>query len=83
MSIEDAIRAAEDAGLPARVAPKLVGDSLEELRADAVQLAADLGRPVPRKATVPLPDTHAGARPDGQPSGTDLLLAASRQRMGR
>lgn len=40
--------AARDAGLPLTLAPRLRGASVADLRADAVRLAADLGREVGR-----------------------------------
>jgi hypothetical protein len=47
MNIQDAIQAAEEAGLPPRVAPKLEGETLEELRADARKLKEFMGPATP------------------------------------
>ena len=73
MNIQDAIQAAEEAGLPPRVAPKLEGETLDELREDARKLKAFMGAATPPKPApnVPLPDLHGGARA-GDPAEPDL-----------
>lgn len=73
MNIQDAIQAAEEAGLPPRVAPKLEGETLDELRADARQLKAFMGPATPPKPApkVPLPDLHGGASAS-EPAEPDL-----------
>lgn len=49
-----------DAGLPAKWVARLHGDTEEELRADALEILADLNKP--RK---PAPDTSQGPRTNG------------------
>jgi hypothetical protein len=68
MTIDDAIKAAEEAGLSPKIAPKLSGETLEELRADARWFREQIGPPAPAAEPVELPDLHAGAREPGQPS---------------
>lgn len=53
-------KVALDAGLPAKWVGRLIGDSEEDLAADAAAILADLNRP--RK---PAPDTSQGARANG------------------
>ncbi|MDX6436763.1 MAG: hypothetical protein QOK34_1597 [Gaiellaceae bacterium] len=78
MKIEDAIAAAEEAGLPPRVAPKLEGETLDELRADARALRKLIGHPAPPAPPaprVPLPDLHGGARDSPADFGTGWFHA--------
>lgn len=56
-------QAAERAGIPAALAPRLQGETLEELEADAAALAETL--PKSTKTPPPLPPTNPGANAGG------------------
>ncbi|MGW5387197.1 hypothetical protein [Nocardia sp. NPDC003963] len=56
--------AADQAGLPLRLAPRLVGSTLDELLADAQQLKAEMGESTP--AAPPAPSTP---KPDPRQGG--------------
>ena len=72
--------AAAKAGLDLEFADRILGDTLEEMTADAKRLAASLGKTAPRKAS----DALAGQRGKGVgqnavPSENDWLLAELRK----